>query len=164
MFELNAHFFYFWTRSLETFVCGHLGYLLMPFLMACSSKHCLLTRRISMWSQRKTSDKLSLDTPTVLFWEMFFCLFWSDAWESQVSEEADGLWPIHTFATTCLSPFHLSVFKTCSWFHVERFIKLPLFRLRISSVQNIKFGDVLSRWNVQSCAVWQVIHIMPSIL
>ena len=120
MFELNAHFFYFWTRSLETFVCGHLGYLLMPFLMACSSKHCLLTRRIGMWSQRKTSDKLSLDTPTVLFWEMFFCLFWSDAWESQVSEEADGLWPVHTFATTCLSPYHLSVFKTWSWFHVER--------------------------------------------
>ena len=124
----------------------------------------LLTRRIGLWSPRKIRDKLALDKPAVSIWETLFCLFWSDAWESQVSEEADGLWPVHTFATTCLSPFHLSVFKTCSWFHVERFIKLPLFRLRISSVQNIEFDDVLSRWNVQSCAVWQVIHIMPSIL
>ena len=124
----------------------------------------LLNRRIGLWSQRKIRYKLALDTPTVLLWEMLFCFFWSDAWESQVGEEADGLWPVHTFATTCLSPFHLSVFKTWSRFHVERFIKLPLFRLRISSVQNIEFDDVPSRWYVQLCAVWQVMHIMPSIL
>lgn len=87
----------------------------------------LLTRRIGMWSPRKIRDKLALDKPAVSIWEMLFCLFWSDAWESQVSEEADGLWPVHTFATTCLSPFHLSVFKTWSMIMVScrKIIKLP---------------------------------------